>query len=74
MQGDETMKQHEYLSINDLAKYLNMGVTQVRIMAKSQRLRKIKGAVINVNAAGGKNEVLRINVQAAIKAFEAQPD
>jgi hypothetical protein len=62
----------EYMSVKDLAKYLGIAYSQMYELSKSQRLRQIKGAVININKAGGKHEVLRINVKSAIKALEVQ--
>ena len=63
--------QSEYLTINQLAERLEMSRTQVRQMAKSKRLRSIKGAVIDVNMGNGKYEILKINVNEVIRIYEA---
>lgn len=61
----------EYLSIPKLAKCLGMSEEQARWLAKSKRLRSVKGAVINVNMGKGKYEILKVNIHDAIRAFEA---
>ena len=61
-----------YLKIPALAKYLGISEKQARELAKSKRLRSIKGAVIDVNMSKNKKkEVLSVNVQAAVKAYSA---
>ena len=61
----------EYLSISKLAERLGMSKKEARYLAKSQRMRRIKGAVIDVNMSGGKYEILKVNIHDAIKVFDA---
>ena len=63
--------QPEYLTIPQLAERLGMSVTCARYLARSKRLRNIKGAVLNVNMSKGKYEILKINVHDAIKVYSA---
>ena len=65
------MKQSEYLTIPQLAERLGMSQTNARYLAKSKRLRNVKGAVIDVNMSKGKYEILKVNVDAAIKVYSA---
>jgi len=68
-------KQHEYLTISELAARLSISANGARCLARSQYLRNIKGAVLNVNQKGpkGKYEKLRVRLDAAIKIFQAYP-
>jgi len=62
----------EYVSINKLAERLGVSRFTAQCMAKSQYLRSVKGAVINVNTkASGKYEILRINIHDAIGVHTA---
>ena len=64
------MTKPEYLTIKQLAAHLNLSEMKTRWLAKSQRLRSIKGAVLDTNARKGKYEILRVNVHAAEKVYE----
>jgi len=67
------MKQRQYLSIKQLAQHLGISVQAARWLARSQALRRRKGAVLNVNASQGKYEILRIDALAAAEVYEANP-
>ncbi len=60
----------EYLSISELAKVLSISTEYARQLAKSKRLRNIRGAVIDVNMSGGKYQCLRVNINAVKKVFD----
>jgi len=70
--GGEIM---EYVTLQELAARLKISVVSARYLARSKYLRKIKGAVLNVNLQGtkGKYEKLRIRFDAAVHVFEAYP-
>ncbi|MCL2416141.1 MAG: helix-turn-helix domain-containing protein [Defluviitaleaceae bacterium] len=61
----------EYLTINQLAERLNISTSQARQLARSKRLRDTKGAVIDLNANKGKNEILRININKVVAVYAA---
>jgi len=65
------MKEREYITIKQLAERLGISEINARYLARSKRLRDIKGAVINVNASGNKNEILRVDFNAAIRVYNA---
>jgi hypothetical protein len=62
--------QAEYLTIKQLAERLGMSVLSARYLARSKRLRAIKGAVINVNMSEGKYEILKINIHDAVRVYD----
>ena len=64
-----------YLTIRQLSAYLNISYRAAGYLAKSDHLRSVKGAVLNLNTKGkkGKYEKLVVNPEAAVKVFEAHP-
>lgn len=58
-----------YVSIKRLAQELDTSVTTARELARSKRLRSIKGAVIDINKSAGKHEILRVHLPTAIRVY-----
>jgi len=66
------MESTEYLTIKQLAERLNMSYSNAYFLARSKKLRDIKGAVIDVSATGGKRENLRVDINKVINELTAE--